>query len=134
MRRNYMTKCYAYIEKDRLIDCSISLPRALLQRRSDQYHLLPSRAKIANFFHFCHRYCGRITTNRFGSLDNGYRTANISPYIVATVALNHASFCCGRTRLGQLRCGSPWLVRGFLSLFLLVVLPSSIHIRSFLNP
>ena len=26
--------------------CSISLPRALLQRRSDQYHLLPSQAKI----------------------------------------------------------------------------------------
>ena len=66
------------IEKDRLIDCSISLPRALYERRVNQYRLIPSRAKIANFFHFCHRYCGRLTTNRLGSLDNGYNTANIS--------------------------------------------------------
>ena len=53
---------------------------------------------------------------------------------VDMVALNHTRFSCGRTRFGQLRCGLPWLVRGFLSLFLLVVLPSSIHTRSFLNP
>ena len=40
------------IEKDRLIDCSISLPRALYERRVNQYRLIPSRAKVANFFHF----------------------------------------------------------------------------------
>lgn len=66
------------IEKDRLIDCSISLPRALNRRRVNQYRLIPSRAKIANFYHFLSiAIAADLTTNRFESLDNGYKTANI---------------------------------------------------------
>lgn len=51
MIRSYMTNAQV-IEKDRLIDRSISLPRALNRRRVNQYLLIPSRAKIANFYHF----------------------------------------------------------------------------------